>query len=796
MAEGGAGKSALVNEWLKKLQVDNYRRAEAVLAWSFYSQGSKERATSADEFLNWILNKLGLKTQSTSADIKGEVIAEGMSKRRVLLVLDGVEPLQHGPGTQIGQLKDLGLRALLRRFAAVPPAEAHGLIVLTSRLAITDIVRWKASTAPVVDVDELSDEAGAALLRDNGVWGTDRELKDTARDFGGHPLALGLLASFLKEAQFGDVRRRDRILAFFADPENPRHDHAKRVMESYEKEWLAGQPMLLAIMHIVGLFDRPATADCLNALRRKPAIARLTDVIVNLDENGWQRAVNRLREVRLLAPQDSSEPHALDAHPLVREYFGRRLREGHPEAWRAAHRRLYQHLCATTKDKPEPKLEDLQPLYQAVSHGCHAGLQQEAWDKVYYGRIRRGREAYSIHKLGAFGSDLEAIACFFEQLWSRVSPALTEVEQPWLLYEAAYVLRALGRLTEALEPMRAAVEMKVKQEDWENAAAGASTLSQLELTLGEVALAVADREQAVTYAERSGDAFQRMSRRTNHADALHQEGRRGEATARFREAEEIQAGDEPEYPLLYSLQAFQYCDLLLAAAERAAWRRRLAADADFGAGQGEPPSLRAEGETTQGAPHGSGLLRYARNDGPEGLEALLESCRAVSGRAAQTLQWVTMQNWLLDIAHDHLTLGRAALYAAILEDNPLEQLDPCRESLQLAVDGLRRAGAQHHLPRGLLTRAWLRLLTGARTGHESAQSDLDEALEIAERGPMRLFMADIHLHRARLFGLSKDRPASYPWTSPQDDLAEARRLIKKHGYWRRKEELEDAESAG
>jgi hypothetical protein len=60
---------------------------------------------------------------------------------------------------------------------------------------------------------------------------------------------------------------------------------------------------------------------------------------------------------------------------------------------------------------------------------------------------------------------------------------------------------------------------------------------------------------------------------------------------------------------------------------------------------------------------------------------------------------------------------------------------------------------------------------------------------------MRLFMADILLHRARLFGLSEDRPANYPWNSPQHDLAEARRLIEKHGYWRRKEELEDAEAA-
>src|SRR5206468_11726592 len=131
-----------------------------------------------------------------------------------------------------------------------------------------------------VDVERLSDEAGAALLRDNGVWGTDKELKAAAHDFGGHPLALGLLASFLKETQTGDVRRRDHIRAHFADADNPRHDHARRVMESYEKEWLAGQPVLRAIMHMVGLFDRPASGDCLDALRAKPVIKDLTDQIV------------------------------------------------------------------------------------------------------------------------------------------------------------------------------------------------------------------------------------------------------------------------------------------------------------------------------------------------------------------------------------------------------------------------------------------------------------------------------------------------------------------------------------
>jgi hypothetical protein len=62
----------------------------------------------------------------------------------------------------------------------------------------------------------------------------------------------------------------------------------------------------------------------------------------------------------------------------------------------------------------------------------------------------------------------------------------------------------------------------------------------------------------------------------------------------------------------------------------------------------------------------------------------------------------------------------------------------------------------------------------------SAQSDLDESWEIAERGPMRLHLADIHLHRARLF---RDK----------EELKRARALIEQCGYWRRKQELEDAE---
>ena len=114
---------------------------------------------------------------------------------------------------------------------------------------------------------------------------------------------------------------------------------------------------------------------------------------------------------------------------------------------------------------------------------------------------------------------------------------------------------------------------------------------------------------------------------------------------------------------------------------------------------------------------------------------------------------------------------------------------------------LRRANDLTRLPSGLFSRTWVRYLVGACTGPESAQADLDEAWEIVERGPMRLFMADVHLYRARLFGTrnskreTRKQPGKYPWESPTADLAAAEKLINECGYHRRDDELADAKHA-
>ena len=60
VAWGGVGKTALVNKWLSQMGRDNYRGAECVYGWSFYSQGAAEgRQVSADQFIAAALTWFG-----------------------------------------------------------------------------------------------------------------------------------------------------------------------------------------------------------------------------------------------------------------------------------------------------------------------------------------------------------------------------------------------------------------------------------------------------------------------------------------------------------------------------------------------------------------------------------------------------------------------------------------------------------------------------------------------------------------------------------------------------------------
>ncbi|GAF78940.1 unnamed protein product, partial [marine sediment metagenome] len=405
--------------------------------------------------------------------------------------------------------------------------------------------------------------------------------------------------------------------------------------------------------------------------------------------------------------------------------------------------------------------EEMEPLFRAVYHGCAAGKHQETFGNVYWKRIERGENYYNIRQLGAFGSDLGAVACFFEKYWDRPAAGLSEQRKALVLNFAGFCLRAVGRLREATEPTEVSLELYIGQEKWEFAAIVAGNLSELYLTLGEVEKAVEYGRRGVEYADKSGNEFERMGKRTTLADALFQAGEIEEAKGLFGEAEEMQKERQPEYGYLYSLQGYKYCDLLLALGEY----------------------------------------------------------EEVKERIKKCFEWRLPSDSLLGIALEDLSLGKAWLAeAASKTKEQKSNIKIAEKYLNEAVDGLRKAGQQDDLPRGLLARAgcyrvaakWGKGKTGSPTeepkeqqSRTRARGDLEEAREIAERGEMKLFQADYHLESARVcLAQAEDRSQKTEVRISKEKeggknakwhYEEAKRLIGSCGYRRRDEELKDIE---
>jgi serine/threonine protein kinase/predicted ATPase len=427
VAWAGVGKSTLVNHWLRRMAAKHYRSAELVFGWSFYRQGTSGGTSSADEFIDAALTWFGdPDPRLGTAWDKGERLAKLVAHRRTLLVLDGLEPLQNPPGPQEGRLREPSLQALLRELAAFN----MGLCVITTRLPVADLADHDGSSALRRDLEHLSSHAGAQLLQALGVKGDEAELRTASDEFRGHCLALTLLGSYLTDAYNGDVRRREEVSARLAR-DLRQGAHARKVMESYQT-WFGEGPEL-SVLRMLGLFDRPADEKAIEVLLKSPAIPGLTEPLTGLSSSQWLATVSRLRRARLLLGEDPHNPGHLDAHPLVREYFGEQLRDRQADAWRECNRRLYHYYRTLAPQLPN-SFSEIEPLFSAVICGCNAGLFREALHEVYIPRIQRGNAYFVANVLGARGALLTTLVHFFEdEGWN--SPVKVGVEAQRLTAE-------------------------------------------------------------------------------------------------------------------------------------------------------------------------------------------------------------------------------------------------------------------------------------------------------------------------------------------------------------------------
>src|SRR5262249_44449075 len=150
---------------------------------------------------------------------------------------------------------------------------------ITTRTPVADIADQEGGSAPRRDLEQLSSDAGAKLLRALGVKGDEAELRSASDEFSGHCLALTLLGGYLTDAYNGDVGCRSELAGLLARDVR-KGIHARKLMASY-KTWFGEGPEL-SVLHILGLFDRPADEKAVGALLKPPAISGLTESLTDL----------------------------------------------------------------------------------------------------------------------------------------------------------------------------------------------------------------------------------------------------------------------------------------------------------------------------------------------------------------------------------------------------------------------------------------------------------------------------------------------------------------------------------
>ncbi len=542
---GGEGKTALARRFTESLRRATHEQdGPLVVWWSFYFN------KAADAFFAAVLTHFGIPLTEEGRPLAAEqrarklvdLLRTGVSGRRLLLVLDGLETLQNDTPGREGRVTDTGLRKLLRTTLndAEPDGGARGMILITTREPLADLRRDDDPGYGELDLEQLSVPDGVALLTQH--YGLKIEQDDAERfvkDVGGHALTLTLTGALHAElpgtTNLADLRR------FIAGEEAKVTDPGltTRRAKYYRLPGyvlrncaaaLSGQER--QFLRLLSCCVRPATRQdveqvFLHTLRSETDDESFNDQVLGLDYVSLRTGVvARLVRLGLVHGREVDE-HAeggqeetgLDMHPLVRRHFY----EDDPDAAltrpqrRAVHSRFYDVLPDREEKRYPDTIEEMRPLIDAVQHGCRAGRGQAAFFECYYSRIDRKDQplrttGYLSSDLGAVETDLELVRGFFADQDFAREPMVTDVgAKAYLISAAALSLETTGRPDLAIPLFQRGRSASLAQSDWSGASVDCRNLCESHMVMGGLARAAEAASNALDFAGKMPDGHERKN---------------------------------------------------------------------------------------------------------------------------------------------------------------------------------------------------------------------------------------------------------------------------------------------
>ncbi|MGV9503849.1 trypsin-like peptidase domain-containing protein [Streptomyces sp. NPDC003642] len=559
---GGEGKTTIARQWIERRRsvwreqerADGTPQRPRVFWWSFTER------PGADDFLEAALGFIsgGRISAEDCGDgrARAELVASLLHTHPCLFVLDGLEAVQEQRGDQYGTILSPDLRDFLTFFAT--PGHSS-LCLITSRAPVVDLIAFV--THRQVDVPSLTVVAGRELLCLLGVRGSDAALERVAQQWGGHALTLSLIAAYLVKRYAGDVRRVSTLPR--PDPDLPRGELVRRILSEYDA-CLSDTERALLIGFSV--FRTPVHEDALETVLTRELPSAGPELV-----NTYTMALVHLVDARVIMRDQGGR---LSLHPLVRDYYYRRAiaDRGHTRVHEWA-KRYYLQL-ADSRNGPPTTLEDLAPLIEAVHHACRSGAHAEAHTLIT-DRLYEGDRGLITRVLNAYDLVLACFADFFPRGDFRREPH-TDRSDPglrgWVLHEVATSLQMLGRLWEAVDPLRRAEASFRALGRYHQAAVSCQNRTELHLSLGQLTKAEEAIDEAFDLAARAGDHEDVLVAETLRGALLHHRSEHDEAEQSFTSAL-ARAQQFTPVPILYSRSGVYYAEHLRATGRATAARK-------------------------------------------------------------------------------------------------------------------------------------------------------------------------------------------------------------------------------
>lgn len=741
-AWGGVGKTALVAKWRSEIVSIGGSGAEIVFDWSFHSQGNiSNRPVSADLFFDEAFRWFRYKNENEDEIIeRGEKLALLVRKKKAIVILDGIEALQYSDNFvgKEGVIKDYSLRVFVSMLADYNP----GLCVITTRKTVSNLNFDYGETIKLLKLSHFNLKQSMLLLKKFNVYGSDKAINEICHIFMGHALSLNLVATYIRDNLKGNAD--DFTYRNLLGDGNNEELKVRRIMKSYE-EWY-GNGQQIQILRILSLFDRPAKQDEIKYLLKEPIIRELTDKINYLETNKIGTLIRQLKRASLIIEYEIDSTNYLDTHPIIREYFSKKLLERFPVSFKEGHYKLYKYFSGCGKECAET-VTQMNFWFRAVYHGCLAEKYEEVFECIYLPYMKQNEMIYDARLLGGNSTDLDAIGGFFTVPWKELKGNLNAKKRANIYAEASFALRSNGLIVEAIEPLDKAYDIENKELNYEEAAMDAGNLSELHLVIGDLDNAFRYIEAGISLAEKSNKVWRHYwVQLAKKADILSKSGRFDFAVSYFRQAESVQKYFDKESERLYGVLAFKKFDAYLTNIEDIV------------------------------------LVPFRLNDNKifsdKERDSLIERLNAYTGQIHKALQHDLQYKRILHIALDNLILVRIMMLQLILQFEKsyieLEHL------LTESIKNLYESGRAEYIPYGLLTRVKYWYL---QKNDLKMSEDIVKTEDFIKNKKFKLFEIDVLIEKVYLHLLMCDK------RDLRDMLNSVKKQCEDIGYLRKIKEI-------